>query len=40
MLYWDEKPDYERQDVKVEIKPLLSVEEYDSRSILKLNALS
>ena len=36
MLYWDEKPDYERQDVKVEIKPLLRVEEYDSRSIFKL----
>lgn len=36
MLYCDDKPDYERQDVKVEIKPLLKVEEYDSRSILKL----
>lgn len=36
MLHWDEKPDYERQDVKVEIKPLLRVEEYDSRSILKM----
>lgn len=36
MLYCDDKPDYERQDVKVEIKPLLRVEEYDSRSILKL----
>ena len=36
MLYWGDKPDYERQDVKVEIKPLLRVHEYDSLSILKL----
>jgi len=33
----EEKPDYNRQTVKEEIKPLLKIQEYNSISLQKLN---
>lgn len=36
MLYCGEKPDYNRKEVKVDIKPILRVREYDTMSILDL----